>query len=94
MEPLLDACGDRPIKSHPPPPQRPLDHNILFPPQLRQGTHEIPDWKCLMKHIRAEGRVNKQDIMQLLMNVIEIMKKEPNVLLVSEPVVVVGDIHG
>ena len=47
-----------------------------------------------MKHIRAEGRVNKQDIMQLLMNVIEIMKKEPNVLLVSEPVVVVGDIHG
>ena len=47
-----------------------------------------------MKHIRAEGRVNKQDIMQLSMNVIEIMKKEPNVLLVSEPVVVVGDIHG
>lgn len=94
MEPLKDPYEDRPVKTLPPPPGKPLDHNILFPESLRQGTKEVPDWKVLKNHISAEGRVNKTDVIQLTVSALEVMHKEPNVLMVQEPVIVVGDIHG
>ena len=62
MEVLNDPFGDRPVKSHPPPPSRPLDHKLLFPEALKQGSKEIPDWKILKDHLSAEGFVNKADV--------------------------------
>ena len=38
--------------------------------------------------------MTKQDVIQLTLMAAQIMHKEPNVLQVQEPVVVVGDIHG
>ena len=51
MEPLSDPCQDRPIKTHPPPPHRPLDHKLLFPDSLKRNGEEIPDWKYLKSHM-------------------------------------------
>ena len=64
---------------------------------------EIPDWVLLKEHLMKEGRLTKKDLIQLILNVTEIMsiltiltllEKEPNVLIVEEPAVIVGDIHG
>lgn len=94
MEPLCDPLEDRPVKSHPAPPHKPLDHKLLFPQHLKRGTEEVPDWKALKDHMFKEGRINKPDLLQLVLSAADIMQREPNVLQVTEPVVVVGDIHG
>lgn len=94
MEALSDPLGDRPVKSHPAPPHKPLAHSLLFPPHLMRGQQEVPDWKLLKTHLQKEGRVNKEEVLQLTLTAASIMQKEPNVLQVQEPVVVVGDIHG
>lgn len=94
MEPLSDPLLDRPVKSHPAPPHKPLDHRILFPDNLKQGSLEVPDWKTLKAHVLSEGRISKVDAIQLARQAGDVMMKEPNVLQVQEPVVVVGDIHG
>lgn len=54
----------------------------------------MADWKLLKDHLLSEGRVSKSDFLTLISIAQDIMVKEPNVLLVQEPVVVVGDIHG
>ena len=82
------------MKSHAAPPHKPLDHKVLFPDSLKRNGLEIPDWKLLKEHLIKEGRITKADMVQLTLSALQIMKKEPNVLQVREPVVVVGDIHG
>lgn len=65
MEPLCDPLDDRPVKYHPAPPHKRLDHSMLFPDKLKRGTQEVPDWKLLKDHIAKEGRISKQDVIQL-----------------------------
>ena len=48
----------------------------------------------LRKHLLAEGHINKSDLIKILNLTVGIMKPEPNVLRIKEPVVIVGDIHG
>lgn len=80
MERLCDPCDDRPVKSHPGPPHRPLDHSLLFPESLKRGPQYVPDWKLLRDHLQAEGRINKLDMIQLCALAAEALHKEPNVL--------------
>jgi serine/threonine-protein phosphatase 2B catalytic subunit len=89
MESLLDACGDRQFNDFPPPPHRPIFHTLLFP-----NSSNKPDWRLLRTHLAAEGRVSKPDLILLIELTISVFKSEPNLLSVSEPVTVVGDIHG
>jgi serine/threonine-protein phosphatase 2B catalytic subunit len=41
-----------------------------------------------------EGKIKKKDFMDLINRFIGLLKKEPNVLEIEDPVTVVGDIHG
>ena len=42
----------------------------------------------------GEGHINKPELIDIIKEVTSIMSKEPNVMRVKEPVVIVGDIHG
>jgi serine/threonine-protein phosphatase 2B catalytic subunit len=54
----------------------------------------IPDWKLLRDHLAREGRLEKSDLLELINNYVNIIKAEPNILRIQDPVTVVGDIHG
>ena len=41
-----------------------------------------------------EGRLEKKELVELIKGAAAIMRKEPNVLRMKEPVIIVGDIHG
>ena len=88
VEPLPDPFEDRVMKDILPPPHIPLPHNKLFP---KKG---IPDWKTLRDHLTREGRIAKSDFLELLSIFKEIIKAEPNIIKIEDPVTVVGDLHG
>jgi len=54
----------------------------------------IPDWKLLRDHLAREGKLEKSDLLELINMFISIVKTEPNILKIQDPVTVVGDIHG
>jgi len=54
----------------------------------------VPNTELLRKHLLREGHINKSELIELLNNVTGILKKEPNVMRIKEPVIIVGDIHG
>lgn len=89
MDPLPDPRGDRVVKDISPPPAKPLEDTLLYP----DGSN-IPDWRALKQHIQKEGRVSRQHCIDLIKRVSEITSSEPNLLRLSAPVTVVGDIHG
>ncbi|SCM23191.1 serine/threonine protein phosphatase 2B catalytic subunit A, putative [Plasmodium chabaudi chabaudi] len=90
MEPLPDPKNDRQIKDVVPPPSKPLSTELLYP----NGTEEPPDYKILMEHLRKEGRVKKEDCIDIIKKVIDIVSNEPNLLRLQDPITIVGDIHG
>ena len=54
----------------------------------------IPDIERLRKHLLREGRLAKAELIELVTEATKILKKEPNVMRIKEPVIIVGDIHG
>lgn len=78
---------DRPMKNVVPPPMHPLPHNQLF-------KNSIINLKKLKSHLRREGRLLKEDAMYLASTASEIFRKEPNLLILTDPITVCGDIHG
>lgn len=90
METLADPCEDRVCKDLPPPPFKPLASALLFP----NSKTKIPDWKLLSEHISKEGKIYKEDFVNIIKDVTERFKSEPNLLECDEPIVIVGDIHG
>ena len=54
----------------------------------------IPDWKLLRDHLAREGKLEKADLLELINNFISVVKAEPNIVKIQDPVTVVGDIHG
>ena len=54
----------------------------------------MPDWKLLKEHLSREGRLAKADLLELINIFIGIVKAEPNIVKIDDPVTVVGDIHG
>lgn len=90
--PLLpDPLNDRVIKDVNPPPHQSMPYKLLFP---NKKSTEIPDWKALRSYFTKEGKINKNDLSTLLNKFTSIVKKEPNILKVQDPVTIVGDIHG
>lgn len=90
MDPLPDPKNDRVVNEVEPPPARNLSDKLLFP----DGPNAAPDWKRLRTHIFKEGRVAKEHCLDLVKKVSDITSAEPNLLRLSAPVTVVGDIHG
>ena len=54
----------------------------------------IPDIERLRKHLLREGRLAKPELLEIVQEATKILKKEPNVMRIKEPVIIVGDIHG
>ena len=77
---LKDPLGDRFVKDLPLPPQFPLSHDSLFPPQLKYGSVEIPNWVTLKDFLVREGRITKEDLVYIIRGVINIMSKLQHLL--------------
>ncbi|KAL8438477.1 hypothetical protein Efla_002227 [Eimeria flavescens] len=48
----------------------------------------------LRSHLQREGRVWKEDCLEIVRKVAEVVSNEPNLLRLNDPITVVGDIHG
>jgi hypothetical protein len=48
----------------------------------------------LRQYLLGEGLLEKKDILNLLAVTTKMMKKEPNVAQLQEPIFIVGDTHG
>lgn len=48
----------------------------------------------LRDHLSREGRLEKTDLLDLINIFIGILKQEPNIVKIQDPVTVVGDVHG
>lgn len=48
----------------------------------------------LRKHLLAEGHISKEEVIAIVKEAIVLLKKEPNIVRIQEPVIIVGDIHG
>jgi serine/threonine-protein phosphatase 2B catalytic subunit len=88
MAPLKDPLDDRHVKSMPTPMHQPLTHDELFP-----GPNEI-DWKLLRDHLHREGRVLAEHALEIIRRMGELLRSEPNLIKLKDPITVVGDIHG
>lgn len=89
MKPLADPVGDRQVRDVEPPPSQPLSYELLYP----RGS-KTPDWTALKSHLNREGKVRKEDCLELIKRVSDITGTEPNLLRLKDPITVVGDIHG
>ena len=89
MEPLPDPCNDRVISDLPAPPHLPLTTDVLFP-----SGGDVPNWGILRDHLAKEGVIDKLAVIKLVTACSEVMKKEPTLTKLPEPIVIVGDIHG
>ena len=88
MNGLSDPFDDRIMKKVSPPPKYPIKNKKLFPKK------NIPDWKALQSHLIKEGRLSKPDIIEIINLFKKIVKNEPNIVKIEDPVTVVGDLHG
>lgn len=52
------------------------------------------NWMLLREHFSRGGILTTEDCISLVKQATEVLKKEPNVLALNDPVTVVGDIHG
>lgn len=89
-EALLDPLGDRKVKDLPLPPIKPLPDEVLF----EKADKNVPNWKVLQNFLRAEGELSKSQTIKISRTAIDLLKKEPNLMQIEEPVVIVGDVHG
>lgn len=83
--------ADRVMKDVPPLSRRPLTREEIF---IKVDGKEVPDVDRLRKHFKGEGKLEKAELVELVLSVSNILQAEPNLVHVKEPVVIVGDIHG
>ena len=86
---LPDPCNDRVCPAIAPIPQGYPSDSTVFPNDPRK-----PDWRFIASFLSKEGRLKKAHVMTIIAIVSDIFTQEPNVLPLSEPIVVAGDIHG
>ena len=89
MEPLLDPRKDRQVPDITPPPHKPLREDLLYP-----NKNGIPNWKALREHLSKEGRLMKKHLLKIIGDATTLLKSEPNMVKVKDPIMVVGDTHG
>lgn len=92
MEDIGDPLGDRVMKNVPMISREPLTREQLW--TKKSDGRSVPNTELLRKHLLREGHINKNELIELLNSVTSILKKEPNVMRIKEPVIIVGDIHG
>ena len=71
------------------PEDRLLTSNMLF-----SGTNGKPNLKLLRQWLYRQGRLSDEAAIQLIRKAKAILEREPNLLVIYAPVVILGDIHG
>ena len=89
MDLLKDPNNDRFLQSLAPPPVGFLAHELLYPANSKK-----PDLEVLKDYLKKEGKVHKNDCIQILSETQALLSSEANLLHISEPAVIIGDIHG
>merc|ERR1719483_1445311 len=72
--------------SIPEPPRNPLPHKLLF---SDDGDINVD---LLKSHLSREGRISHDDALEISTRANAILKKEPNLLELSDPITIAGDI--
>jgi serine/threonine-protein phosphatase 2B catalytic subunit len=83
MDVLPDPCKDRFVKTCPPPPNKPLPDNILYPYKGKNMNYNSyvgedskkPDWRCLKDFLLREGPLKKEQVIKLLKDGIALLSK-------------------
>lgn len=88
----MDPIKDRTVVEVPPPPARPISADLLWIKDAKGN--KLPDWKVLKDHLFKEGRLHKEDLLELIAMTCKEFHKSENLLKIPDPVTVVGDIHG
>lgn len=88
MELLPDPLNDRVIKEVKAPPHKPLGSEFLV------EKNGLPSYDILLDHLSKEGKIEKKYFMELVAQATSILKDEPNMVKITDPVIVVGDLHG
>lgn len=86
MENLSDPLKDRVVASVPFPSTRPT--NSIF------NSNSMPNWKFLKDFFFKEGVLSKQDCLGIINKATDLLRREPNLIVLQDPITVVGDIHG
>ncbi|KAF8822830.1 protein phosphatase 2B catalytic subunit, calcineurin family phosphatse superfamily protein [Cardiosporidium cionae] len=81
---------DRQVTTVTPPPAKRFPRNSLFP----EGENNAPDWSTLKEFLQREGRLKKEDCLDIIHRTTAILATESNLVRVQDPITVVGDIHG
>lgn len=89
MEPLKDPLNDRVLSHLPLPPQRALPMDMLIKP-----FSNLPCWNFLKDHLSQEGKLLKSSAIFLISQARFLFETEANIIEVTDPVVIVGDLHG
>lgn len=89
MNVLLDPLNDRVIKTVPLPPHRPLEID-----ELLSSFSKLPNWKLLKTHLANGGSVSRPAVLYLITQCKFIFERERTILEASDPITIVGDIHG
>lgn len=89
MELLTDPLGDRVVKNHPLPSRKPLSLEMILKPDQK-----LPDWVLIKNHLAIEGKLTKQAALYIISQAKFIIEREPNIIQISDPLTIVGDIHG
>jgi serine/threonine-protein phosphatase 2B catalytic subunit len=77
------------LEVEPPAFQKPTDNELWS--KERPG---CPDLAFLKEHFRREGRLTDQQALQILHATKNMLEREPNLLRISAPITICGDIHG
>ncbi len=82
------STKERIVKSVPPPATRkPSDEEVFYP-------NGLPNHEFLKEHFIREGRLQEHQVLKILRDATQLLRKEPNLLEVPAPVTVCGDVHG
>ena len=87
-ERLGDPCRDRKMPEVVAPYVGTLSDELLFP------VEGMPDWRVMIQLFRGEGKLTKVQAMTIVSGALHLLKREPNVVRVTYPATILGDIHG
>ena len=54
----------------------------------------LPKWRDIKDALQREGKLSRVDALYIVRTATKIMRGEPNIMNLSDPVTVVGDLHG
>jgi hypothetical protein len=72
---------ERALPHVPPPKSVPLTHDELF-----DRSTNLPNVELLKKHLFDEGKLLKEDVLEIVTRATTLFIEEPNILIVKEPV--------